>query len=109
VSLPARGPRTVVSHESFSRELRPLGGARLRYSGALFRALVRARERCRSRLRVGARERRELVKECEREHGRARLCMGAREKRRLVEECERERRGAVLCSGGDSIRGSRLV
>jgi hypothetical protein len=35
--------------------------------------------------------------------------MGARKKRRLVEECERERRRAVLWSEGNSTRGSRLV
>jgi hypothetical protein len=49
------------------------------------------------------------VKGCERERGWARLYMGAREKRRLVQECERERRGAVLRLGRDSTRGSRLV
>jgi hypothetical protein len=58
---------------------------------------------------VGSRERRELMKGCQKESGWARLCMDAREKRRLVEECERERRGVVLWPGGDSIRGSRLV
>jgi hypothetical protein len=49
------------------------------------------------------------VKGCERERGWARLSMGAREKRRLVKEYEREGRGAVLWLGGDSTRGSRLV
>jgi hypothetical protein len=49
------------------------------------------------------------VKGCERERGWARLCIGARVKRRLVRECEKEKRGAVLWSGGDSTRGSRLV
>jgi hypothetical protein len=58
---------------------------------------------------VGARERRELVKRCERESRWALLCKSARVIGRLVEDCERERRGAVLCSEGNSTPGSRLV
>jgi hypothetical protein len=58
---------------------------------------------------MGARERYQLVKGCERERGWVRLCLSAREKRRLVKECEREGKGAVLRLRVDSTRGSRLV
>jgi hypothetical protein len=62
-----------------------------------------------SRFSVGARERHQLVKGCERERGWVRLCLGEREKRLLVKECERVERGAVLRLGGNSTSGSRLA
>jgi hypothetical protein len=60
-------------------------------------------------LSVDARERYQLVRGRERERGWVRLYLGARGKRSLVKECEREGSGAVHWLGRDSTRGSRLI